>query len=321
MSATSIAVSNLTSIAVLAFFLGAVASRLKSNLQLPDAVYQGISMYLLFGIGLKGGVQLDNSNFGELSKPLLATVFLGILIPIIAFFTLRLVTKIDELNRGAIAAHYGSTSLVTFTAALMFLEANQIKYNGYAATLLTVMEIPGLVVGIYLGSRHLQIGVSWGESIKEIVLGKTVLLMAGGLLVGAISGEKGYAKVSPFFDDLKQGLLALFLLHLGYLAGGQFKQVKEAGVMYLGFALLFPVIAGSAGVLAGQLTGMSVGGAVLLGILCASASYIAAPAAVGIALPQASKSLPILASLGVTFPFNLVLGIPYFYWLATRIMG
>ncbi|MBU6348400.1 MAG: sodium-dependent bicarbonate transport family permease, partial [Actinomycetales bacterium] len=290
-------------------------------LQLPDAVYQGISMYLLFGIGLKGGVQLDNSNFGELSKPLVATVLLGIVIPVVAFFTLRFITKIDELNRGAIAAHYGSTSLVTFTAALLFLEANQIEYNGYAATLLTVMEIPGLVVGIYLGSRHLQKGVSWGESIKEIVLGKTVLLMAGGLLVGAISGEKGYVRVAPFFDDLKQGMLALFLLHLGYLAGSQFKQVREAGALYIGFALLFPVLTGTVGVLAGQLTGMSLGGAVLLGILCASASYIAAPAAVGVALPDASKSLPILASLGVTFPFNLILGIPYLYWLATLIFG
>ena len=319
MSVSSIALNNLTSIAVLAFFLGLFGSRIKSNLQLPDAVYQAISMYLLFGIGLKGGVKLDQSNFGELSKPLIATIVLGLIIPVVAFFTLRVVTKIDELNRGAIAAHYGSTSLVTFTAAIVFLESNNIDYNGYAATLLTVMEIPGLVVGIYLGSRHLQRGVSWGASIKEIVFGKTVLLMAGGLVVGAISGEKGYAKVVPFFDDLKQGLLALFLLHLGYLAGTQFKQIREAGALYIAFAVAFPVITGSVGVYAGYLAGMSVGGSLLLGILCASASYIAAPAAVGIALPDASKSLPILASLGVTFPFNLIVGIPYLCWLAQLI--
>ena len=319
MPATVIAIHNLTSIVVLSFFLGLVGSRIKSNLQLPDAVYQGISMYLLFGIGLKGGVKLEQSNINELAKPLVATIALGIVIPIFAFLVLRVMTKIDELNRGAIAAHYGSTSLVTFTAAIVFLESNSVEYNGYATTLLTIMEIPGLVVGIYLGSRHLQRGVSWGESIKEIIFGKTVLLMVGGLVIGALSGEQGYAKVEPFFDDLKQGLLALFLLHLGYLAGTQFKQIKEAGALYVLFAISFPVIAGTLGVYAGHLTGMSIGGAVLLGVLCASASYIAAPAAVSIAMPEASKSLPILASLGITFPFNLILGIPYCYWLAEQI--
>ena len=320
-SVSSIAVTNLTSIAVLAFFLGVLGSRIKSNLQLPDPAYQFISMYLLLGIGLKGGVQLDRTKFSEISKPLVLTVAIGILIPFVAFIVLRAMTKIDELNRGAIAAHYGSTSLVTFTAALVFLEANKIAYDGYATTLLTVMEIPGLIVGIYLGSRHLQDGVSWAESIKEIVFGKTVLLLAGGLLVGAISGEKGYVNVSPFFDDLKQGFLALFLLHLGYLAGTQIKQVKQAGALYAVFALLFPVLAGSFGVVTSHFAGMNAGGSLLFGVLCASASYIAAPAAVGIAMPEASKSLPIVASLGVTFPFNLIIGIPYLYWLATAISG
>ena len=319
MSVTDIALNNLTSIAVLAFFLGVFGSRIKSNLQLPDAVYQFISMYLLFGIGLKGGMKLDSTDFGQLSKPLVATIILGIAIPFVAFVVLRVMTKIDELNRGAIAAHYGSTSLVTFTAALVFLESNNISYDGYATTLLTVMEIPGLVVGIYLGSRHLQRGVSWTESLKEIIFGKTVLLLAGGLVVGAISGEKGYKTVSPFFDDLKQGLLGLFLLHLGYLAGSQLKQIKQAGALYVVFAVLFPVLAGTVGVFTAHLTGMNVGGALLFGVLCASASYIAAPAAVSIALPDASKSLPIVASLGVTFPFNLIVGIPYLYWLAQQI--
>ena len=276
-------------------------------------------MYLLLGIGLKGGVKLEHAKFSELSKPLIATIALGIIIPIVAFFTLRVLTKIDELNRGAVAAHYGSTSLVTFTAALAFLDANKIDYNGYATTLLTIMEIPGIVVGIYLGSRHINRDVSWGSSLKEILFGKTVLLLLGGLVIGLITGEKGYAKVSPFFDDMKQGFLALFLLHLGYLAGMQFKQIREAGALYAIFAVIFPVITGTVGVFAGHLTGMSVGGSLLLGVLCASASYIAAPAAVGIALPEASKSLPIVASLGITFPFNLIVGIPFLYWLAQQI--
>lgn len=273
-------------------------------------------MYLLFGIGLKGGVRLHQSEFVSVVKPVLATVILGVLIPILAFLVVRIFVDIDELNSGAIAAHFGSTSLVTFTAAITFLETNSIEFEGFVATLLTIMEIPGIIVGIYLGSRHQTAGVPWVESLKEIIFGKTILLMAGGLIIGLITGTQGYVKVTPFFVDLLPGFLALFLMHLGYLAGSQISQIKGAGVKYIAFAIVFPVIAGSLGVFAGGTVGLTIGGAMVLGVLCASASYIAAPAAVGIALPDASKSLPILASLGVTFPFNLIVGIPYLYWLA-----
>ena len=321
MSSWSIVQSNLTSVTVLVFIVGFIGSRFKSDLLLPEQVYQFVSLYLLFGIGLKGGVELRGSEASSIVLPALATLSLGVLIPILAFMVLRLLTKIGELDRGAIAAHYGSTSLVTFSAALTFLESSGIKYEGFAATLLTLMEIPGIVVGIYLGSRHLNRGVSWAESLKEIVFGKTILLLAGGLVVGLISGSPGYEKVTPFFVALLPGFLALFLLHLGYLAGSHVWQIREAGWKYIVFAIAFPILAGTIGVLAGNLAGLSVGGATILGVLCASASYIAAPAAVGIALPEASKSLPIMASLGVTFPFNLIVGIPYLYWLALQIGG
>ena len=319
MSSWSIVQSNLTSVTVLVFILGFIGSRLKSNLLLPDQVYQFVSFYLLFGIGLKGGVELRGSEIESIAKPMLATVLLGTLIPVLAFIFLRFTTSINELNRGSIASHYGSTSLVTFSATLTFLDNSVIKYEGFAATLLTMMEIPGIVVGIYLGSRHLKRGVPWSESLKEIVLGKTIILLTGGLLVGLISGAPGYDKVTPFFVALLPGFLSLFLLHLGYLAGSHISQLKEAGWTYICFAITFPILAGTMGVLAGHGSGLSIGGATVLGVLCASASYIAAPAAVGIALPDASKSLPIMASLGVTFPFNLILGIPYFYWLAMQL--
>ena len=310
---------NLTSVTVLVFALGFLGARLKSNLQLPDQIYSFISLYLLFGIGLKGGVQLHQSDFNLIVKPVIVTVLLGVLIPVLAFLLVRLSVKLDELNSGAVAAHYGSTSLVTFTAAITFLETNNIQFEGFLATLLTIMEIPGIIVGIYLGSRHLNVGVSWGESLKEIIFGKTILLLTGGLVIGAITGTAGYEKVTPLFVGLLPGFLALFLMHLGYLAGSQLTQIKIAGLRIGIFAIAFPIMAGSIGVCAGSLIGLSVGGAVVLGVLCASASYIAAPAAVGIALPEASKSLPIVASLGVTFPFNLIVGIPYLYWLAQQI--
>lgn len=315
------ALGNLTSVSVLVFILGFIAARFKSDIRIPDPVYQIISVYLLFGIGLKGGVSLRHSTASGLIKPVIATLILGCLIPALAFFALRFVKSLNEIDRGAIAAHYGSTSLVTFTAALVFLDNAKIEYEGFATTLLTIMEIPGIIIGIFLATRHLNRQVSWSISLKEIVLGKTIILLVGGLVVGAISGDAGYARVEPFFVNLLPGILALFLMHLGYLAGLRIHLIKETGVGLFAFALLFPFISGTLGVVGGYLAGLSVGGATVLGVLAASASYIAAPAAVGIALPEANPSLSITSSLGITFPLNLTIGIPTFYTLANLLIG
>ena len=316
-----LAITNLTSVSVLVFALGFIAARFKSDIRIPEPVYQIISVYLLFGIGLKGGVSLSNSTGTGIVAPLIVTVILGTLIPFLAFFALKFVKRLNEVDRGAISAHYGSTSLVTFTAALVFLENAKISYEGFATTLLTVMEVPGIIVGIFLATRHLSREVSWAESLKEIVLGKTVILLVGGLLIGALSGEAGYERVTPFFVDLLPGILALFLMHLGFLAGAQAHAVKEVGIGLGVFAIVFPIFAGTLGVFAGSITGLSVGGATVLGILCASASYIAAPAAVQIAVPEANPSLSITASLAITFPFNLIVGIPLLKAVAMAVIG
>jgi hypothetical protein len=315
------ALSNLTSVSVLVFILGFIAARFKSDIRIPDPVYQIISVYLLFGIGLKGGVSLRHSTLNGIAKPVIATLILGCIIPALAFFALRFIKSLTEIDRGAIAAHYGSTSLVTFTAALVFLDNAKIEYEGFATALLTIMEIPGIIIGIFLATRHLNRQVSWSISLKEIVLGKTIILLVGGLLVGAISGDAGYARVEPFFVNLLPGILALFLMHLGYLAGQRIHVIKETGAGLFAFAIIFPLIAGTLGVVGGSLAGLSVGGATVLGVLSASASYIAAPAAVGIALPEANPSLSITSSLGVTFPFNLTVGIPIFYTIAQALIG
>jgi hypothetical protein len=315
------ALGNLTSVSVLVFILGFIAARFKSDIRIPDPVYQIISVYLLFGIGLKGGVSLRHSTVTGLAKPVVATLILGCIIPALAFFLLKLIKSLSEIDRGAIAAHYGSTSLVTFTAALVFLDNAKIEYEGFATALLTIMEIPGIIIGIFLATRHLNRQLSWSISLKEIVLGKTIILLVGGLVVGAISGDAGYARVEPFFVNLLPGILALFLMHLGYLAGQRIHVIKETGAGLFAFAILFPLISGSLGVLGGYLAGLSVGGATVLGVLSASASYIAAPAAVGIALPEANPSLSITSSLGITFPFNLTVGIPIFYTFAQVLIG
>jgi uncharacterized protein len=317
-SSTSVAITNLTSVAVLVFILGFIGAKIKSDVRIPEPIYQMISIFLLFGIGLKGGHALKATSFGSFAKPALATLSLGILIPILAYATLKLVRKISDLDRGAIAAHYGSTSLVTFSAALLFLENSGIKVEGFATALLTIMEIPGIVVGVYLGSRHRDKSVQWGKTLHEVITGKTILLLVGGLVIGVTTSPAGYLKVAPFFIDLQSGFLTLFLLHLGYLAGSNWGEIRRVGKMVGVFALIFPIFAGSLGALVGTKVGLSIGGATILGVLCASASYIAAPAAVSIGLPEANAPLALMASIGITFPFNLLIGIPLYLEMAKR---
>ena len=316
MSSWDLALSNLVSVGVLAFVFGFIAARVKSDVRVPEQIYQFLSIYLLFGIGLKGGHSLKSVTFEEVFAPALTTVIAGALIPVFAYFSLRLVRALSVVDRGSIAAHYGSTSLVTFSAALLFLESNSIYVEGFAPALLTLMEIPGLIVGIYLGSRTPGSDVKWSETLKEVLLGKTVLLLFGGLFIGAVSTNEGYEKVSPFFIGLLSGLLVLFLLHLGYLAGFNFAEVRKVGKPLIVFGVLFPLIVGVLGVALGGAIGLSIGGATILGVLCASASYIAAPAAVSVALPKANATVALMSSIGVTFPFNLIIGIPVYFKVA-----
>ena len=319
MTSQSLLMSNLLSVPVLVFTLGVLAALFRSDARLPDPVYQAISIFLLFGIGLKGGHSLKSIAFSDFISSALAVLVVGSLIPAIAFFSLRLVRNLSSADRGAFAAHYGSTSLVTFTAGLLFLENRAISVEPYATALLTLMEIPGIVVGIYLGSRGLKESVKWRETLIETLTGKTIILLVGGLFVGYFTSEIGYAKVTPFFIDLQSGALTLFLLHLGFIAGGQMGQLKTAGVSIAIFSIVFPIVAGALGVMAGTLAGLSVGGAAILGILAASASYIAAPAAVSLGLPTANGSLALFASIGITFPFNLLVGIPLYLEIAEKL--
>ena len=312
------AVTNLTSPPVLAFVLGLIAVGLRTDLRLPDSVYQATSIYLLLAIGIKGGVALRKSSPADVALPIAAAIALGILIPIAAFYLLRWWTRLDRINRGAMAAHYGSTSLVTFTAALVFLEESGIAFEGFATTLLTVMEIPGIVVGLLL-AQGLS-GGKVGETLREVVFGRSVVLLVGGLVIGLLTGPTGYERVEPFFGALFIGVLTLYLLDLGMLTGRHLGAVRQAGPGLVAFAIVFPLLAGSAGAFAGTAVGLSVGGAMILAVLCASASYIAAPAAVRLALPQATPSITLTSSLGITFPFNLIVGIPV-YLLIAEAMG
>ncbi len=319
MDSLPLAVANLTSIPVLVFIVAVIASRLHTDIRLPDAVYQGITIFLLLGIGLKGGHALKATPGEELLLPGLTALGLGIVIPFLAFGLLSLTKKVTRLEKGSLAAHYGSTSLVTFTAGLVMLESLKIFVEPYTAALLAIMEIPGIIVGIYLGTRGLRGGEDaspLGSTLKEVLLGKTVLLLVAGLVVGVVAPESSFAKVEPFFVALQPGVLVLFLLQLGFIVGAKLDSVWKAGAWLPIFAIVMPLVGGTLGAVVGSISGMSVGGATMLAILCASASYIAAPAAVGIAMPSANLSLALTASLGITFPFNLIVGLPLYLAVA-----
>lgn len=311
---------NLLSPAVLAFALGIVATLVKSDLKIPDALYTTLSIYLLLSIGLKGGAALAITPFAEVWKPALATLALSIITPLLSYTILRRLGRFDVVNAAAISAHYGSVSAVTFIAATTFMQAAKQPVEGFMPTLIAILEVPAIVIALLIARRSLG-GGSLAEAVQEIFAGKSVLLLVGGSVMGFLTGPEGLKQVAAVFVDPFRGVLVLFLLELGMIAAKRLRDLRSVGGVLIGFGIAMPLIQGSLGVWLGSLAGMSVGGAMVLGTMAASASYIAAPAAVRIALPQANPSYYLTASLGITFPFNLTLGIPIYYAISRWLHG
>jgi hypothetical protein len=311
--------TNLLSPIVLAFALGALATLLRSDLRIPDALYESLSIYLLLAIGLKGGIALSEADPAQLIGPAIVTLLLGASIPVWCVLILTRLGKFTRVDSAAIAAHYGSVSAVTFVACLTFLEATGVPVEGFVTALVALMEVPGIVVALLLArSGH---GVAWSETIRELLTSKSILLLVGGLAIGAISGPARFASVEPLFVGLFSGALVLFLLELGLVAARRFRDIGRAGAFLVAFAIVMPILHATAGATLGSLVGLSLGGATVLGVLAASASYIAAPAAVRIALPEANPGLYLTAVLAVTFPFNLAIGIPLTFAIASGVQG
>ena len=314
---------NLLSPMVLAFVLGLVAVWVKSDLKLPEQLYTVLSIYLLFAIGLKGGGELSVTPFVLLWKPLLATLVLGVSIPLVAYQILLRLVRLSVVDSAAIAAHYGSVSAVTFTAALGFAQAQNIALEGFMPALLAALEVPGIVVALLLARSSLnpsdKTHSSMTEVWRELFTGRSLFILLGGLMIGWLSGKAGLEQVKPFFVDPFKGALTLFLLEMGMVAAGRLRDFVKIGGSLIPFAILMPIVNGSLGVLLGHFAGMTVGGSFVLGTMAGSASYIAAPAAIRVALPQANPSYYLGMSLGVTFPFNLSLGIPLYYAVANAL--
>ena len=306
---------------VLFFLLGVIARLLKSDLRLPEAMYEGLSIYLLITIGLKGGVELARQPLVPLLPQVAGVIALGLALPLLAFPVLRYVGRLKRSDAASIAAHYGSVSMVTFAVALAYLADRAIAHEQYMPLFVVLLEVPGIVVGIMLAKLGAQGVVRWGALAHEVFLGRSIVLLTGGLLIGWIAGPDALAPQAKLFFDLFKGVLALFMLEMGLVAASRIRDLRQTGLFLLAFGTLVPCVFAVIGVFTGKLIGLTPGGAMLLGTLAASASYIAAPAAMRIAVPEANPSLSIAAALGVTFPFNVLLGIPLYQHFAAMLFG
>lgn len=307
-------------VVVFFFLLGVFARLVKSDLRLPEALYETLSIYLLLAIGLKGGLELSRQPIALLAPQVLACVALSFAIPFLLYPLLRTL-RLVQPDAAALAAHYGSVSVVTFAVATAALARAGITHEPHAALWVAVMEAPGLVAGIVLarwGAAGRGGASRWGELLHDVLFGKSVLLLLGGLAIGAVAGDAGVAPIKAVFIDPFKGVLALFLLELGLVAGARLAEVRRFGAAVLVVGVGVPPVLALLGAATGVALGLSTGGVALLATLAASASYIAAPTAMRIAVPEANAALSITTALGVTFPFNIVVGIPLYIELARR---
>lgn len=316
--------ANLTSPAILFFLLGLVAAVVNSDLRFPEPLYLGLTIYLLVAIGFKGGVAIAQAGLGKVLLPALAAMLLGTIIPLWTYPILRFGGKFSPVDAAAIAAHYGSVSAVTFIAATDYLKAIDQPFEDYATAFLAVMESPAILVSVILGKlATAQPGkadfTSLKSAVHEALFGRSIFLLVGALFAGWLSGPPGMAKVEAFFVTPFQGVLALFLLEMGLVAGRRLSDLQKVGRFLLGFGILMPLLNGCVGVWLGRMTGLELGGATLLGVLAASASYIAAPAAIRMSLPDANPTYYLTSALAVTFPFNIALGIPIYFEVARKL--
>jgi hypothetical protein len=319
----SLAANNLLSPIILSFALGVFAALARSDLNIPEAVAKGMSIYLLFAIGFKGGVSVaDHGIDVTLASSLLAGIFLSAVLPLIAFALLQVMGNLSRLDAAAVAAHYGSISIVTFVAATSVLDSSGILAEGYMVAVAAAMEAPAILSALWLISRGGDSRRMDPDLMREIMLNGSIVLLVGSFAIGWITGAEGLDKISAFIVSPFQGVLCLFLLDMGLVAGRGLRGgsgVLTPGV--LAFGVVMPLVGASLGLATGLLLGLSTGGVVLFMVLSASASYIAVPAAMRVALPEANPSIYLTLSLGVTFPFNLTLGIPIYVSVASALTG
>jgi len=305
-------------VVVLFFLLGLLAGLARSELKLPPQLYDSLSLVLLLAIGLKGGEGLSQQPLLPLLPQLGVVILLGIAQTFLAFAVLR--RRFSLPDAASTAAHYGSVSVATFAVGVNWLNVRGIFFEPQLPIFLAVMEVPAIVVGIML-ARGLKAGTDWGKLGHEAFFGKGVVVLLGGMAIGWAAGPEGLAPIKPLFYDLFKGALAIFLLEMGLIVARQTAELRRQGMFLAVFGVAMPVFSACLGVGCGVLLGLSPGGVALLATLAASASYIAVPATMRLAVPEANPALSLAAVLGVTFPFNILVGIPFYHWLAVHFAG
>lgn len=315
---SSLVLYNFLNPPILFFFLGSLAVFVKSDLEIPQPLPKFFSLYLLLAIGFKGGVELNHSGLStEVIIVLLTAIIGSVVVPIYTFFILKRKVSVDDA--AAISATYGSISAVTFITATAFLSKLNLGFSGYLVAAMALMESPAIVIGVllsrYYNKSEADNDFSWKELLREAFLNGSVFLILGSLIIGVLTGDRGAESLSPFTDEIFKGMLSFFLLDMGILATKRIKDLRKAGIFLTGFAIVIPLINALFGIAAAYLIGLGKGDALMITVLFAGASYIAVPAAMRLSIPQSNPSLYVPMSLGITFPFNIIIGLPVYMYI------
>lgn len=324
-------IETLTSPVILFFILGFFAAMIRSDLSIPEPFAKAMSIYLMAAIGLKGGVEVASTGFSsELASAAIAGIMLGFTLPILAFFLLRSIGKLGAIDSGAVAAHYGSVSVVTFVTAVELLSGQGMEPDGFMVGVMALMETPAIITGLLLARAYSKkidkdigadgIGMDRKDKgsglVHEVLTNGSVILLLGAFAIGMVAGEARFEPIKPLFAIGFNGVLCLFLLDMGLIAARRLLQTKKITIPLASLGILMPIINGTIGTVVGTVIGLDPGSAAVLGVLSASASYIAVPAAMRLAMPQADPGIYLSMSLGITFPFNIIFGISLFAAIA-----
>lgn len=334
-------IDNLLLPAVLFFALGFIARVIKSDLKFPPDLAKTLSIYLLMAIGLHGGYELAKSDMMTAVNAIMWALIMGFGLPIIGYMILLVTRKVSPLDAAAIAAHYGSVSAGTFLTAIAYLDNIGVQYETYPLIMLAVMESPAIVVGLILAAKARQTMVARGQGPKDMTLDNgsetgqgfghllrdaftngSVVVLIGSMIIGAIAVPRGMEKLDPFINEIFMGVLCMFLFEMGMVAAKRIGDFRRVGIWLASFGILMPLVGGVVGAYIGsEILAFSVGGATLVAVLAASASYIAVPPAMRLAVPEANPSYYLTLSLGITFPFNVIVGIPLYHSIAQNLAG
>jgi hypothetical protein len=337
--------SNLLTPIILFFLFGIIAARIKSDLKIPEAISEFLPIYLLAAIGLHGGIEMRNTGFEEMLVPMLVAIGLSLLFTLNHYQILRRLGKFNIFDSYALASTYGAVGAVTFSVGLSFLKNQGVTSEGYLAAILAVLEPVAFIMAIFLtnmavskqirtkkqsfskeDTSDIDIGMKetktkLSQVLQESITGKAIVILLGSIVIGYIIGEEGFEPISIVFDELFTGAIVIFMIEMGIIAGQRLDDIKKVGVFLTAFAIIMPTVNGIIGVLVSTALGLSLGGAVMFGLLLASASFIAAPAVLRHAIPQANPSLYITSALGITFPYNIIVLLPIMFSVSTLVHG